>query len=133
MGKGSVGQATGGEVPVPWIPVGRTRVFPFLVFPNKSSDQMPDSLSMDFVSRQFVRVIDDYRPTLTRCFDARAPTVGAGDVFGLYCFHAASWFVVQITPRTISTDGHPCGHRPSGSTTQPSEQHAGAVASKFAL
>jgi len=43
-----------------------------------------------------------------------------------------SRFAVQINPITSKTDGHPWWHVPSGSTMHPSEQQAGAVASKLA-
>jgi len=38
-----------------------------------------------------------------------------------------------MSPRAMRIDGHPCGQEPSGSTTHPSVQHAGDVASHMAL
>ena len=43
------------------------------------------------------------------------------------------WFVVQIIPKAMRMDGHPCEQVPSGSTTHPSRQQAGDVASHIAL
>lgn len=43
------------------------------------------------------------------------------------------WFVVQIMPKAIKIEGHPWEQVPSGSTTHPSEQQAGDVASNRAL
>ena len=64
----------------------------------------------------------------------RAPFVSVGAKYFVWiaCMMRVG-FVVQISPRAIRIDGHPWEQVPSGSTTHPSEQQAGEVASNRAL
>ena len=64
---------------------------------------------------------------------ALSPSVFISAISGSTLSCQLVWFVVQISPRAIRIEGQPCEHVPSGSTTHPSEQQAGDVASHIAL
>jgi hypothetical protein len=84
---------------------------------------------MPALSVHFVRV--GYRKTTLAptCFNAGTFRFRRPEKTGFDRFHG----VVQIMPKAMRIEGHPWEQVPSGSTTQPSVQHAGDVASHMAL